>query len=60
MCSSDLDLSAHRLSFDDLAALVAGVDGVISVDTVAYHLADAFSVPASRYSSAATARPELQ
>ncbi|HEX8451342.1 MAG TPA: glycosyltransferase family 9 protein [Longimicrobium sp.] len=41
-----LDWSAHSRTFDHFAHLVARADMVVSTDTCAYHLADAFDVPA--------------
>jgi ADP-heptose:LPS heptosyltransferase len=40
------NLNSHsRQSIDDFAAIIANVDAVISVDTLTYHLADAFDIP---------------
>lgn len=41
-----LDWSGHSRTFDHFAHLVARADMVVSTDTCAYHLADAFDVPA--------------
>ncbi|HEX5727274.1 MAG TPA: glycosyltransferase family 9 protein [Longimicrobiaceae bacterium] len=41
-----VDWSPLSRTFDHFAFLVSQADGVVSVDTCAYHLADAFDVPA--------------
>lgn len=42
-----VDISPYtKGSLDNFAALVSRVDAIISVDTVTYHLADAFNIPA--------------
>jgi hypothetical protein len=40
-----VDWSPHSRTLDDFAALIAGVDAVVSADTSAYHLADALGIP---------------
>jgi len=35
----------HSLSFDHFAAIISQADGMITVDTCTYHVADAFSIP---------------
>lgn len=39
------DISSESKTLDDFAAIIANAHALVSVDTVAYHLADAFSVP---------------
>lgn len=41
-----MNLQKFSKTSDDFAAILSMVDGIISVDTLAYHLADAFSIPA--------------
>ena len=40
-----LNLNQYSSDLDDFASIVSEVDAVITVDTCAYHLADAFSTP---------------
>lgn len=39
------NIRSHSSSFDHLAAIISQVDGMITVDTCTYHIADAFSIP---------------
>jgi ADP-heptose:LPS heptosyltransferase len=45
-CDRYMSLKNSSRSFDDYAAIISQVDCLISVDTVAYILADAFHIPA--------------
>lgn len=40
-----LNLNKHSEDLDDFASIISEMDGIITVDTSTYHLADAFSVP---------------
>ena len=40
-----LDLSGLSKSFDHFAYIISQMDAIITVDTVTFHLADAFSIP---------------
>lgn len=40
-----LDISRYSQSFDHFASIISRVDGIVTVDTVTYHLADAFDIP---------------
>jgi hypothetical protein len=40
-----MDVSQYCPSLDHFAAIISQVDGIVTVDTCTYHLADAFSVP---------------
>ena len=40
-----LDVSQMSLCLDDFAGIISQVDGIITVDTCTYHLADAFNIP---------------
>lgn len=40
-----MDISSYSKTLDDFASIISNCDGLITVDTSSYHLADAFNIP---------------